>query len=103
LAVRGSRRLSALTQLLSLSLVAHALDDSPVEDDNMGSSGKPRTTMAKLQRETALRERRLDKAARKRARKEAPPDTSQPDEFDPEAPESESSPAELDPDREATV
>jgi hypothetical protein len=89
---------------LSLSLVAHALDDSPVEVDSMGSSGKPRTTMAKLQRETALRERRLDKAARKRARKEAPPETGQPDEFDPDAPESESSPAGLDPlDREAAV
>lgn len=69
----------------------------------MGSSGKPRTTMAKLQRETALRERRMDKAARKRARKEAPPETSQPDGFDPDAPESESNSAELDPDREATV
>jgi hypothetical protein len=69
----------------------------------MGSSGKPRTTMAKLQRETALRERRLDKAARKRARKEAPPETGQPDEFNPDGPESESSPAELDPDRETAV
>ena len=38
----------------------------------MGSSGKKRTTMAKLNRETKLRERRLDKQARKDARKQAP-------------------------------
>jgi hypothetical protein len=37
----------------------------------MGSSGKKKTTMAKLTRERKLRERRLDKAARKVARKEA--------------------------------
>jgi hypothetical protein len=37
----------------------------------MASSGKKRTTMAKLQRENKLRERRADKLARKRARKEA--------------------------------
>jgi hypothetical protein len=35
----------------------------------MGSSGKKKTTMAKLMRESKLRERRLDKAARKDARK----------------------------------
>lgn len=35
----------------------------------MGSSGKKKTTMAKLTRESKLRERRLDKAARKDARK----------------------------------
>ncbi len=35
----------------------------------MGSSGKKKTTMAKLMRETKLRERRLDKAARKDERK----------------------------------
>jgi hypothetical protein len=46
----------------------------------MASAGKRKTTMAKLSRESRLRERRLDKEARKRARKEAallPP--SQPD------------------------
>jgi hypothetical protein len=44
----------------------------------MASSGKKRTTMAKLNRETKLRERRLDKQARKDARRAAaaapPPD-----------------------------
>jgi hypothetical protein len=38
----------------------------------MASSGKKRTTMAKLMRESRLRERRLDKQARKEARKLAP-------------------------------
>ena len=37
----------------------------------MASSAKKRTTMAKLQRENKLRERRVDKVARKRARKQA--------------------------------
>jgi hypothetical protein len=37
--------------------------------DNMASSGKKKTTMAKLTRESRLRERRLDKKARKDARK----------------------------------
>lgn len=35
----------------------------------MASNGKRKTTMAKLSRESRLRERRLDKAARKDARK----------------------------------
>jgi hypothetical protein len=35
----------------------------------MASSGKKKTTMAKLTRENRLRERRLDKQARKDARK----------------------------------
>lgn len=39
----------------------------------MASSGKKKTTMAKLMRETKLRERRMDKQARKEARKNAPP------------------------------
>ncbi len=38
----------------------------------MASSGKKKTTMAKLTRESKLRERRLDKQARKDARKLAP-------------------------------
>jgi hypothetical protein len=42
----------------------------------MGSSGKKKTTMAKLMRETKLRERRLDKQARKDARKAAAADGS---------------------------
>jgi hypothetical protein len=37
----------------------------------MASTGKKKTTMAKLNRETKLRERRLEKQARKRSRKEA--------------------------------
>ncbi len=37
----------------------------------MASSGKKKTTMAKLTRESKLRERRLDKQARKDARKHA--------------------------------
>ncbi len=37
----------------------------------MASSGKKKTTMAKLMRESRLRERRLDKQARKDARKQA--------------------------------
>jgi hypothetical protein len=42
----------------------------------MGSSGKKKTTMAKLMRESRLRERRLDKQARKDARKRAAADGS---------------------------
>lgn len=37
----------------------------------MGSNKKKRTTMAKLNRETALRERRAEKQARKDARRRA--------------------------------
>lgn len=37
----------------------------------MASSGKKKTTMAKLTRESRLRERRLDKQAKKDARKQA--------------------------------
>jgi hypothetical protein len=40
----------------------------------MASSGKKKTTMAKLMRESKLRERRLDKQAKKDARKNAPAD-----------------------------
>jgi hypothetical protein len=38
----------------------------------MAGSGKKRTTMAKLNRESRLRERRLDKQAKKDARKLMP-------------------------------
>jgi hypothetical protein len=44
-----------------------AFDDKGRID--MASSGKKKTTMAKLNRESKLRERRLDKQARKDARK----------------------------------
>jgi len=40
----------------------------------MASSGKKKTTMAKLTRESKLRERRLDKQAKKDARKQASAD-----------------------------
>jgi hypothetical protein len=40
----------------------------------MASRGKKKTTMAKLNREAKLRERRMDKQARKDARKHAPAD-----------------------------
>jgi hypothetical protein len=42
----------------------------------MASSGKKKTTMAKLTRESKLRERRQDKQARKDARKRAAADGS---------------------------
>ena len=37
----------------------------------MGSNAKKKTTMSKIMRENRLRERKLDKAARKDARKRA--------------------------------
>ena len=40
----------------------------------MGSNGKKKTTMAKLNRETRLRERRFEKQAKKDARKRAAAD-----------------------------
>lgn len=42
----------------------------------MASNGKKKTTMAKLTRESKLRERRLDKQAKKDARKRAAADPS---------------------------
>jgi hypothetical protein len=39
----------------------------------MASKGKKKTTMAKLARENRLRERQMDKKAKKDARKNAPP------------------------------
>jgi phage gp29-like protein len=42
----------------------------------MGSKGKKKTTMAKLARESRLRERRVHKQAKKDARKRAPSDSS---------------------------
>ena len=41
----------------------------------MASSSKKKTTMAKINRENAVRERRLRKQARKDARKQASADT----------------------------
>jgi hypothetical protein len=49
----------------------------------MSSRGKKKTTMAKLSRESRLRERRVEKAARKRARQEAAANgTTEPTEFE---------------------
>jgi len=49
---------------------------------DMASSGKKKTTMAKLMRESKLRERRLDKQAKKDARRNAPAqDPDQPDDI----------------------
>ena len=44
----------------------------------MASSGKKKTTMAKLTRESKLRERRLAKQAKKDARKQSPAHPDQP-------------------------
>jgi hypothetical protein len=44
----------------------------------MASSSKNRTTMAKLNRENAVRERRLRKQARKDARKQAAAEAARP-------------------------
>jgi hypothetical protein len=44
----------------------------------MASSGKKKTTMGKLNRERRLRERRLDKQAKKNARKQAADNPGQP-------------------------
>jgi len=52
----------------------------------MGSSGKKRTTMAKLNREHKLRERRRDKEARKDARKQAAAERTPRDEVQGEPP-----------------
>ncbi len=45
----------------------------------MSSPGKKRTTMAKLNREARLRERRFEKQARKDARRDAAENPPQPD------------------------
>jgi hypothetical protein len=45
----------------------------------MASSSKKRTTMAKLARENKLRERRLEKQARKDARKQAAAEPGSPE------------------------
>ena len=75
----------ALVRNLSLSLVVGALDDSPAKGVSMSSSGRPKTTRAKLQREAVLRERRIEKAARKQVRKQAQLEPGLPDELDAEA------------------
>jgi hypothetical protein len=61
----------------------------------MASSGKKKTTMAKLNRESKLRERRLDKQARKDARKYAAahPETDSVDSDESAQPDAERDPA----------
>jgi hypothetical protein len=51
-------------------LVVDALGDSHHKDEQMASSGKHKTTMAKLSREAKLRERRVEKNQRKQIRKD---------------------------------
>jgi hypothetical protein len=53
-------------------VAAHASHSSDTKGTLMGSNKKKRTTMAKLNREHAVRERRLEKQARRDARKQAP-------------------------------
>jgi hypothetical protein len=48
------------------------------ETDLMASSAKKKTTMAKINRENAVRERRLRKQARKNARKQAAAEAATP-------------------------
>ena len=52
-------------------LVIAALETPTKGRTHMASTGKKKTTMAKLARESRLRERRLEKEARKEARKHA--------------------------------
>jgi hypothetical protein len=60
----------------------------------MSSRGKKKTTMAKLSRESRLRERRLEKEARKRARRyDAAPQLTQDTWLRPETPGPADSPA----------
>jgi hypothetical protein len=56
----------------------------------MASSSKKKTTMAKLMRESKLRERRLDKQARKDARKLASANGAENTDEMPDAPSAES-------------
>jgi hypothetical protein len=51
--------------------VIDALENPQTRRTGMASSGKRKTTMAKLNRERRLRERRLEKQAKKVARKQA--------------------------------
>jgi hypothetical protein len=51
--------------------VIHALEALPTGGQALASSGKRKTTMAKLNRERRLLERRVEKKARKDARKRA--------------------------------
>jgi hypothetical protein len=58
------------TILGTRSRVSDALQTT-TRTDGMASTGKKKTTMAKLARESRLRERRQEKQAKKQARKDA--------------------------------
>jgi hypothetical protein len=60
--------------------------------EHMASGGKRKTTMAKITRESRLRERRMDKKAKKDARKQAVADGANPLEPTPLEDESAESP-----------
>jgi hypothetical protein len=60
--------------------VIDALETPQQGRTGMASSGKRKTTMAKLTRESRLRERRLDKQAKKDARKYASAHPGEPSE-----------------------
>lgn len=51
----------------------------------MASNGKKKTTMAKLQREQRMREKRMDKQARKEARKVEPQEPEETTDVDTDA------------------
>ena len=71
-----------IRQRMSPTKMHSALHDKGRTD--MASSGKKKTTMAKRNRESKLRERRLDKQARKDARKRGlDPHPDSPDALDP--------------------
>ena len=59
----------AFQQSLPRSILRVSQCTYPDEEDKMASSGKRKTTMAKLNRERKLVERRLEKKAKKEARK----------------------------------
>lgn len=60
----------------------------------MPSRGKKKTTMAKLSRESRLRERRIDKEARRDARRRAAAEGPLPDAFSADAPSLDASDSE---------
>jgi hypothetical protein len=59
--------------------MAASVGSAPNQEKMMSSRGKKKTTMAKLNREARLRERRSEKLARKEARRDAAANPSQDD------------------------
>jgi hypothetical protein len=68
--VRGPSVVVTSTVTTSLRII-DALEPHSKGRTGMASNGKKKTTMAKLNRENRVRERRADKAAKKDARKRA--------------------------------